>query len=222
MGIYVENNITYSGAGVLIIEDYYNRDGTVEPCIILVRNKASGEYTDFGGAYEKKHGSLQITAIKELREESLNLFNISIRFFINNINGIDNIDIPAPNNHFYRLYILKINGVSRKYFLHNNKLIDTIHQKGVHIPRYWRETDDISHIPINNIDFTNLDKRGKIILQDINGRNITINGRIKRGLHYGRKIIMKQIKQQPIAKRSDIIKYRSTDWLNNTYSYVLK
>jgi len=219
MGIYIDNNITYSGAGALIVEDYYKRDGTIEPCIILVKNKASGEYTDFGGGYEKKHGSLQITALKELREESRNLFNIAPRFFTDN----NSVDLPAPSDHFYKLYILKINGVSRKYFLHNSRLLDMLHQKNIiHIPRYWRETDDISHIPIKNIDFKKMDKRGKIILQDVDGKSIIISGRIKKGLHYGKQTILRQLKQQPIARRRDLNKYKSTDWLNNTYSYVLK
>jgi hypothetical protein len=216
MGIYTEEEIDYSGSGVLIIEDYYKKNGNVEPCIILVRNKASGEYTDFGGSYELKHGSLQETASIELREESRNLFNIDPKFMTNEI------DMHAFNNQYYRIYLLKVNGVSRKYFLHNSKLIDSLHQKGIKIPRSWRETDDIVHIPIKNIDFDTLGARGKIILQDIEGNNIKLGGRTKKVIHYTKNTIINMINQNPTAKRKDMIVHKSTNWTNMTYSYVLK
>lgn len=216
MGIYTENDLNYSGAGVIVIEDYYRKNGTVEPCIVLVKNKASGEYTDFGGSYEQKHNFLQETASIELREESRNLLNVSSRFMT------DKIDMPAFNNQFYRVYLLKINGISRKYFLHNCRLIDTLYLKGTKVPRSWRETSDIAHIPIKNIDFNKLGVRGKIILQDVDGRSINLGGRTKRAIYHAKSAIDKMIKHNPIAKRRDMIKYKSNSWADKTYSYVLK
>jgi len=216
MGIYTENSINYSGAGVLIIEDYYMKNGTVEPCIILVRNKASCEYTDFGGSFEKIHKSLQTTASIELREESRNLLNVSPRFMT------EKIDMPAFNNQFYRVYLLKINGISRKYFLHNCRLMDTLYLKGIKVPRSWRETSDIAHIPIKNIDFNKLGVRGKIILHDVDGRTINLGGRTKKAIYHAKSAIDKMIKQNPIAKRRDMLNYKSNNWADKTYSYVLK
>lgn len=218
MGIYIEGSIHFSGAGVLIIEDYYMKNGQVEPCIILVKNIASGEYSDFGGSYESKHKSLQKTASTELSEESRNLFNVEPNFIMSNA---EKIDMPAFNDSFYRLYVLKINGACRKYFLHNTHLIDDLYKGGAHIPRSWRETNDITHIPIKNIDFDKLGTRGKIVLQDVYGTNINLNGRTKKGIYHAKTIINKMIDQKPVAKRKDIIINKSLDWTNNTYSYIL-
>ena len=59
-------NNKYSGAGVLIIEDYH-KNNIIEPCILLVRNRKTQLYSDFGGGYEPKHKTLKITASIELR-----------------------------------------------------------------------------------------------------------------------------------------------------------
>jgi hypothetical protein len=92
---------------VLIVEDYKRSNGSTESCIILARNKASGLYTDFGGAYATKHGELSVTAVSELREESRNLLNVSP------LKLKEYVDIPAGND-MYRAFIIKINGISRK------------------------------------------------------------------------------------------------------------
>lgn len=222
MGVYTEGDKHYSGAGVLIVEDYYMKDGEVVPCIILVKNKASGEYSDFGGSYEKKHISLKETASKELQEESRNLFVIDPKFMTNYV------DIPAFSNNFYRVYLLKINGANRKYFLHNKNLIDTAHQNDTHVPRSWRETSDIAHIPIKNIDYDKLAVRGKITVQDINGKDIIFSGRIKKIIRNTKLYIEKLVNENPIAKRNNIVIHKteldfdkSESWTNMTYSYVL-
>jgi hypothetical protein len=212
MGIYKdENGRNYTGAGVLIIEDYYMKNGNMENCIILVRNKASGLYVDFGGVYELKDDSLKETAQHELREESRNLFNLS------KDNFVDYVDIPADKNNYYRSYILKINGISRKYFRKNMKIIDNSESS----KRYWKETDDIVHVPIKNIDFYKLNKRGTIIVKDIEGKNIKLHRRCKKVLYYAQNLILKKIKEKPLARKRDIITEESDDFLNGTYSYSL-
>src|SRR5271170_2838512 len=127
MTVYKENGIAYSGAGVIIVEDYYTKNGKVEPCVLLVKNGASGLFMDFGGGYEQKHNNLKETAREELREESRNLFNISEKYF----NKYVDIPVGRQNNRiFYRVYIIKINGISRKYFNQNKKIINSFHEKG--------------------------------------------------------------------------------------------
>src|ERR1700679_3407499 len=121
MGVFKENRLTYTGAGVLVIEDYYTKKGTRETCLILVRNKASNLYTDFGGSYENKHGSLQITAQSELREESRNIFNVARHHLKNYVDIMTGKD----NELYYRVFVIKINGISRKYFDHNVRVIDS-------------------------------------------------------------------------------------------------
>lgn len=214
---------SYSGAGVIIIEDYVRKNGIIEPCIILARNKASGIYNDFGGGIEKKYKSMnnpiEITAIKELREESRNLVVIKgdgLKMYIDINTGKKN------TNDFYRGFLVKINGINRKYFLKNMKIIDRkIVNKSKSIPKYWKETDDITHIPIKNIDFDKLEKRGKIQLVDIYGNNIIIHGRVKRLLYFGRSHIIKVSKQKPYLTRHNItINNDVNDLFYDTYSFV--
>jgi hypothetical protein len=219
MGIFKENGLIYTGAGVLILEDYYTKDGNIEECILLVRNAVSKLYSDFGGSYESKHESLSVTAQSELREESRNLFNIArhhLKTHINIVAGkLKNKEV------YYRAYLIKINGVSRKYFDHNVKVMESLYKKGGKVPHYWRETDSIAHIPIRHINFANLDKRGRITLTDIDGNDIEINRRAKHVIYNSRDLINNLIKKQPIARKKDIIIYKSEskDWTNNTYSY---
>lgn len=215
MGILKKKGLTYTGAGVLIVEDYYTTKGTIEPCVLFVRNKASGLYMDFGGSYETKHGSLSMTAHSELREESRNLFNIG------QTHMKQYVDIPAGKGTFYRIYLIKINGISKKYFNFNKKLMDTLHAKGQIVPRAWRETDQIAHVPINLINFSKLGVRGTVILKDIDNKPVTLHGRAKRVLYHSQATILNLIKTQPMARKKDITVHRSNSWTSGTYSYSI-
>ena len=218
MGILKIKGLSYTGAGVLIVEDYYTKNGTVEQCIVVARNTSSGLYSDFGGGYSAKDKTLEQTAHKELREESRNLYNIDpkhMKYYV---------DIPGQSNNgppasFYRAFLVKINGTSRKYFNYNKNLIDTLHLRGTTVPHSWRETDDIAHIPIKYIDFNSTGFRGKIILKDIDGRDIVLHGRVKKILNYAQSIMSVLINSNPIARRKNITIHQSRRWTNKTYSF---
>ncbi|VBB18791.1 NUDIX hydrolase [Yasminevirus sp. GU-2018] len=214
MGIFIENGGTYSGAGVLITEDYYKRDGTVEPCILLVRNSASMLYTDFGGTYEKKYGSLQALASAELREESRNLINVAPKHLVKCV------DIPA-GQHFYRAYTVKVNGISRKYFLHNKNKLDGAHAQGVYVSRCWRETDKIAHIPIAGINFAQLGVRGGVNLTTVDGESVRIDGRAKSVIYHIQTTLNEMITKKPIGTRRDMKLNVTEDFKNDTYSFII-
>lgn len=219
MGILKIKGNRYTGAGVLIIEDYYTKNGTIEPCIVVARNASSGLYSDFGGGYSDRDKTLEQTAHKELREESNNLYNINpkhMKYYVD-IPGQSSSNVPT----FYRAFLIKINGTSRKYFNYNKKLIDTLYQHGIAVPHSWRETDDIAHVPIKNIDFNLTSVRGKIILKDIDSRVIVLHGRVKKIINYAQSIISKLIITNPIAQRRNIIIHRSKRWTNKTYSFCV-
>lgn len=213
MTVYRKGGRTYSGAGVLVVENYYMKNGTIEPCVILVKNRASTVFMDFGGSYERKHHDLKETAHVELREESVNLFNIDKRHLTTHV------DIPADGNNLYRVHIIRIDGVSRKYFRHNKRLVDSFHAKGMKVPRAWRETEDITHVPLRNINFNLLGVRGQIVLKDIDGNSVPIHGRTKRCLYYSQATIYNVLKQRPLAKKRDITIHRSPRWTDKTYTY---
>lgn len=215
MGIYKDstNNRTYSGAGVLIVENYYTKNGDIIDCILLVRNKSSQLYTDFGGSFEKRYKTLQNTAYHELNEESLNLFDIK------NVIYDISVDIPA-GKHFYKMYIIKINGISRKYYQSNRRILDNLHSSDK-VPKYWKETDDIVHIPITNIIFDDLNKKMIIKIKDVNGKNVIINRRIKKGLLYAHDYLVDISKIPLTAKRKDLIIVKTNNFTNGTYSFKI-
>jgi len=209
MGLY--RNM-YSGAGVMIIEDYLTRSGQTVPSLVLVRNKSSECFSDFGGMYEKKHKSLEQTAQTELREESKNLFNISSEYLKNS----KWVDIPA-GRYFYRMYLIKINGISRKYFNHNKKIIDRND-----MPRSWKETDQLTHLPIENIDYDQLNVRGRVLIKDVDGNMIELNGRAKKAIYCSKRKIRQIVKMRPTADLNNLLKIRSDDMTDGTYSYLLQ
>lgn len=218
MGIYTdENGRNFSGAGVIIIEDYYTKKGTIEQSIVFVRNKYSGLFMDFGGIYEVSDGTLNVTAHKELLEESINFFNISPD------NLIDSVDIPVTrsNKFFYKVFLIKINGINKKYFLHNLKTINKMHDSGKKIPISWRETDMIVHVPIKNIEFNKLVENTRIILSDVDSKQIMLHGRAKKALFFLNDQIQKKIREKPLAERKDIVIDTSDSFTNNTYSYII-
>lgn len=215
MGVFYDDDKKYSGAGALVIEDYYRRDGSIEPCIILVRNTASNTYTDFGGTYEAKHKTLEVTASTELLEESGNLIYVAPHI----VNKLKSIDLDVSDGTLYKSYIIKINGISKKHYHHNLKIMNNAMKHGFHIPRYWRETNDICHIPIKNINFSNLTNRGKISLIDIDGKQVLIQGRVKYVLFNVKSVILEKIRDS--ALKTKMIINNSDDWKNGTYTFIL-
>jgi hypothetical protein len=74
---------TDTGAGVVLLENYRRGSaGSYQPAVILFR-KQSGIYTD-GGGRRNGNEDLRITAARELREESLNTFNLNAYSFHDN------------------------------------------------------------------------------------------------------------------------------------------
>lgn len=217
MAIHSENGRNYSGAGVVIIEDYYTKDGTIEPAVVFVRNKRSGLFMDFGGIFEALDKTLNVTAHNELLEESINLFNIAPNNFI------ESVDIPVTrsNKFFYKVFLIKINGISKKYFLHNLKVVNKSHSIGNKVPISWRETDMIAHIPIKNIEFDKLLEHGKVIIPDVDSHEVMLHGRAKKALFYLHDMIQNSIKKKPLAQRKDIMIDNSDSFTNNTYSYKI-
>src|SRR2546428_13874636 len=98
----------HSGAGALIVEDYFDKKGWKTPCLVLGKDRKTGKYSDFGG---KLHKTLEGTAKLELQQETADLVNIDQSYFT------VYVDIPTGNPHLkYRGYILKVNGIRRRDF----------------------------------------------------------------------------------------------------------
>jgi hypothetical protein len=147
------NTTNYSGAGVLIIENYYdNRKGRSEPAILLFKSSTNSEYQELGGSVDTNLTSslavLQQTAKRELREESCNLFNIRAELDrkINEKNMF--VDINTSNGSLYRCYVVGIEGMifGEDVFDINCKLVK---EQGA--PSHWKETNDVKRFFISDL-----------------------------------------------------------------------
>lgn len=210
MGIYTEKGRSYSGSGVLIVEDYRKGDETI-PCVLVVRNRASHNVSDFGGGYAKKHKKIEVTASEELQEESRNLIRVSPA----KIKSSRSFDIEGTRDTYYRVYVIKTQNVASKYFDLNKEVIDS----DPNSTRQWKETDKIHHIPIANIKFDKLLDRQKIIVRDIHGEEVVLHMRLRKALHVGQNDILKVLKEDPIFTKNDLLKIRKNDksFLIGTY-----
>jgi hypothetical protein len=190
MTIKVKDKI-FSGSGVLIIEDYIKQDRKIKS-VVLVRNKSSQLFGDFGGMYEKRDKLLQVTASKELKEESRNLIDLDW----NILQDQKYVDVISnkKRNEYYRIYIIKINGICRKYFHYNRKIIDKSDLK-----RYYKETDDIRHISIDDINFDNI----KIRMNDIYDKEISLSRRVRNILRNSKNIIKKVSNGKSLSIQND-------------------
>jgi hypothetical protein len=217
MGIYTENNRSYTGAGVIVIEDYRRSNRTI-PTILVARNNASQTVSDFGGGYAKKHRSLEVTASEELLEESRNLINVSHEI----LERARYFDIEGTRDTYYRVYVIKVQNVASKYYDHNKEIIDSS-PKSTHP---WKETDKIHHISLDSIDFERLLDRKKVRINDIHDEEIEIHMRLRKALKAGEDIILEVLEDMPLFTKGDLSKVRDKgsykSWLNGTYQFVAK
>lgn len=184
----------FSGSGVLIIEKYIKNKNKI-PSIVLVRNNSSKLFSDFGGTHEKKHKTLETTASNELNEESRNLIDINPKI----LSKKEYIDIIAnkKRNIYYRIYIVRVDGICRKYYHHNKEVIDDSDAK-----KYFKETDDITHIPLDNINFDNI-KNLSGSIKDIYDNDIKLNMRVRNILSNAHDTIVSVMKSDALANQSD-------------------
>lgn len=157
----------WSGAGVLIVEDYRHKNGKTIKSVVLGRDVARKAYLDFGGRYDEKDINLENTARREAHEESAGLIDIS-ELTLKKSMYVDSIGVSQTK---YRIYFIKIDGICRRDYLGNIIILEK-----QNAPLCWMETNDIAHVPIENIKNFFKNSNGKI--DDVNGNNIKIHNRV--------------------------------------------
>lgn len=191
------NNFTkyknFTGAGIIILEDYNNNKGRQEPAVILFKNSHMLAYADLGGHIDnddlKSKNPLMKTATREAFEESCGLLNFK---------KIPDIYVDLPH---YRCYFVKINSeiVMTDDFRKNMKTILTSK-----LPNYFKETIDIARFYISDLlktdimtikgDFPTIDSKGNIAI--VTGRaKALIREAIRSGIIYSNDIVKLQKKQ---------------------------
>jgi hypothetical protein len=170
-----------SGSGVIFIEKNGNT-----PTILLIRTNR-GTYEDMGGELDGNilradANTIQYNAIKEVLEESQNLFVFNTINLERQIGGQNLfVDIPDINNNsFYRCYIVVINGTSTydvSQFFNQNKLM--IANRNGYQSSDWKESVDLKRFSLQSIKnvLSVNSGMGGITCNDVNNMSCTIRDR---------------------------------------------
>jgi hypothetical protein len=149
-------------SGIILIEKSYNN----QPAIILFKGKSM--CADGGGKMDKQDKSLQHTAVRELIEESANLFRLNVNMLKSHLSYTNNNRV---------IYFVGIdNNINISYFEDNRKLISQFD-----IPQSWKETTQIHKFYISDLKKMDLTIPGHLNnVTDADGnQNLIIMERVK-------------------------------------------
>lgn len=160
----------YSGAGVVIIQSYNNKNA-----FFIIREK-NGMWSIPGGKRDKTDKTIYYTAHKELKEESRGLFSISPDVLKN----CYSYDKMTENSLFYKAYFMYISSntpITRKYYYYNKKIID---KNSFNFSHPYKETDKMDRIYVDTFiaDLCNIQSNGTMITHKAsNGESIVLRAR---------------------------------------------
>lgn len=166
------------GAGVLLLENYRNNTNTkTDLAVILFRNNRTNSYQDGGGNIDSGEKP-KSAAVRELKEESANLFRLSS----DSLNGCPMYDHQGK----YRAYAVIVThprGIQSKYYREN---IATL--KAQNAKKEWLETSDMARFYIDDLVAHGLDTtQGDLHCKDANGNPCVIFARTKACIRESRK-----------------------------------
>lgn len=124
----------FSGAGIIIIV-HYNSDYN----FLLFKNKFTHRLMDLGGTTDNNERPY-VTASREAREESKDLFSVSSSV----TKKLQFVDIDSGSG-VYRCYVLFIDGfINDEFYYKNSRIIE--HSN---LSPCWKETIDMIKIPLD-------------------------------------------------------------------------
>ena len=147
----------YAGSGIILLE-YFAINNIYELCVILVHNKYKNHYDCPGGKLDYANDNIYNTAIKELREETCNLFNLSKKILSSNYS----VKIKS-GRRLYNAFILHIIGpdilrgrLYLRFYYHNRNIIRH-NTRGIYL-HSWNETNKITRVSIKQFvkDYHNI------------------------------------------------------------------
>ncbi|ARF09658.1 NUDIX hydrolase [Indivirus ILV1] len=189
------------GAGILIIESYKGIP------VITLFGKDNMNYSDIGGRSDPGETS-EITAYREGREETANMINITP----------EELTQYAAHINFkgYIAYIIYIDGISFKDYIHN---VNMIHSNCSWNEKHWMETNSMVRIPLNNILMSANNHTD--YATDINGYVVPIRGRTMGIVRMGSTIINSMVMMQPIKMHKHLVSTSRLPCLIGTYTYTI-
>lgn len=188
--------MNYTGAGIFIIEEYKNKK-----CVLLfgMKNK---RYCETGG-YRDEGETIEETACRETKEESLNLINITPK-------EIKMIGKPIINKNYVGYFIL-IKEIDLNNYFHNIGIV----YKNCD-DHCWKETNDVVRIELDKMIENS--KTMNLEIQDINGKSILIRDRTMELFINGLSIIDTLTK---INLQISQVVYSKLKCLKNTFTYTI-
>lgn len=136
----------HSGAGILIIESYKGRK------VITLFGMKNGEFSDPGGKKDPGE-SIEHTAYRETREETLNLITLKPE-------ELEKIGRPITLKE-YLCFVIYVEGINHQDYNHNKQLVNRCR------PSSWKETNTIARFDVKEMMNTIYGKR--LTAKDING-----------------------------------------------------
>ena len=142
-----------AGTGTLLLEDYYDKKTKQTYLTAFAVKDYNGNFSFPGGRVDKGHTE-EISAAKELREETLNMFNFSSKIY----ESADYIELPTSGRP-YRGYVLYVRGkeittknnimypIFNKIYYNNKKTIKSNNSSDIH----WSETTELTRISIKQL-----------------------------------------------------------------------
>ena len=194
----------YAGAGVILLE-YFKINNIYELCVIIIHNKYKKLYECPGGKVELKD-NIYKTAVRELREETINLFKLPKHILTSNYS----VDISS-GRRFYKTFLLYLiapintnKKINLDFYFYNKNLITNNN-----IPLCWDETDNITRLSI------------KQFMKDIKICNDNDNLYTKN--IYNIKIIFSNRDKQSLLKaiNKEFIKWNNDIYISNVPIYQL-
>jgi hypothetical protein len=197
---------SHTGAGVVVILD---------DSVVLFKNNKTDEYEDGGGGKKDiDNKDLRATAVRELNEESNNLFNIGK----SHLNGTNAIARDNYLGYFVKVEGVKDNDLKTRYDENKSKIPTT---------EGWGETNSIVIIPLANFKTANdaaikakPDDDGALEVELLDKSKVKIAARTRVLLILGEDLItdLTPIKLEYAAPKDSPQKGGST----TTHSYVIK
>lgn len=206
----------WASAGSIIIEENYRRrNGSICQAIVLGYNPHKRVYELFYGKRDSGDQDPIMTAMRETREETGNMFSLPYHAFN------DNFSVSSFNDQ-HHAYVIRVRappgGIQSKVFSSNQRILG---MNGA--SHCWRELSNITRIDINEaISFGILRyTSGVFTMTDVYGNSIVIH---KRDTEFIRDMILKSLHvSSPIYQLRYISSFRSLSqpFLNGSQSYTV-
>lgn len=206
------NNQTngYTGAGIIPVENYRNRNNRREIAVILIKNKR--KFEDAGGDKDATDGNIEYTATRECKEETANTLRFST-----SVCDWKNSAVHQYKAHKYVGFFVGINGpFFSKYFYSNLNMI-----KNQGCPHQWKETSGITRVYISDLTKAGIKtQRGDLAVNDANGNPIVILGRTKALIREALKSgVFQKMKFHKLYENQSYNGKNGQKFLNGTHCY---